>query len=36
MSNAIKLFVSLLQRLGIEADKFASSTGTLKGLEMQG
>jgi hypothetical protein len=30
------LFVSMLQRLGIEADKFASSTGTLKGLEMQG
>lgn len=27
------LFVSMLQRLGIEADKFASSTGTMKGLE---
>lgn len=27
------LFVSMLQRLGIEADKFASSTGTLRGLE---
>ena len=28
------LFVSILQRLGIEADKFATSTGTLDGLEM--
>ena len=28
------LFVTMLQRLGIEADKFASSKGTLKGLEM--
>jgi hypothetical protein len=28
------LYVSLLQRLGIEADKFASSTGTLAGLEV--
>jgi hypothetical protein len=27
------LFVSMLQGLGIEADKFASSTGTLRGLE---
>jgi hypothetical protein len=27
------LFVSLLQRLGIEADRFGSSTGTLTGLE---
>jgi hypothetical protein len=27
------LFVSMLQRSGIEADKFASSTGTLTGLE---
>jgi hypothetical protein len=31
MSN---LYVSMLQRLGIEADKFGSSTGTLTGLEM--
>src|SRR5262249_55421218 len=30
------LFVSLLQRLGIEADKFGSSTGTLTGLETAG
>jgi hypothetical protein len=30
------LYVSMLQRLGIEADKFGSSTGTLTGLEMQG
>lgn len=28
------LFVSMLQRLGLEADKFATSTGTMKGLEM--
>ena len=27
------LFVSMLQRMGIEADKFGSSTGTLTGLE---
>ena len=30
------LFVSLLQRLGVETDKFATSTGTLRGLEMLG
>jgi len=28
------LFVSMLQRFGIETDKFASSTGTMRGLEM--
>jgi hypothetical protein len=28
------LFVSMLQRLGIEADRFASSTGTMRGLEV--
>lgn len=28
------LFVSMLQRMGIEADRFASSTGTMRGLEM--
>jgi hypothetical protein len=28
------LFVSVLQRLGLEADRFASSTGTMRGLEM--
>ena len=28
------LFVSMLQRLGIEADRFGSSTGTLTGLEV--
>lgn len=28
------LYVSMLQRLGIEADRFASSTGTLTGLEL--
>jgi hypothetical protein len=27
------LFVSMLQRMGIEADRFASSTGTARGLE---
>lgn len=30
------LFVSMLQRLGVEADRFASSTGTMRGLEMTG
>jgi hypothetical protein len=30
------LFVSMLQRMGIEAGKFASSSGTLTGLEMRG
>jgi len=28
------LYVSMLQRMGIETDKFASSTGTMRGLEM--
>lgn len=28
------LFVSMLQRMGIEADKFATSTGTMRGLEL--
>ena len=28
------LFVSMLQRLGLETDKFASATGTMRGLEM--
>ena len=28
------LFVSMLQRMGIDDDKFASSTGTMRGLEM--
>lgn len=30
------LYVSMLQRLGIETDKFGTSTGTLTGLEMKG
>ena len=30
------LYVSMLQRLGIEADKFGSSTGSLTGLEISG
>ncbi len=30
------LYVSMLQRLGIEAEQFGSSTGTLAGLEMVG
>jgi hypothetical protein len=30
------LFVSMLQRMGIDTDRFGSSTGTLTGLEMQG
>ena len=28
------LFVSMLQRMGIEATKFASSTGTMRGLDV--
>ena len=28
------LFVSMLQRMGLEVDAFASSTGTMRGLEM--
>ena len=28
------LYVNMIQRMGIEADSFGSSTGTLKGLEM--
>ncbi len=30
------LYVTMLQRLGIEADTFGSSTGTLTGLEVAG
>jgi hypothetical protein len=30
------LYVSMLQRLGVEADRFGSSTGTLTGLEIAG
>lgn len=30
------LYVSMLQRLGVETDKFGTSTGTLTGLEMAG
>ena len=30
------LFVSMLQRLGLPVERFASSTGTLRGLEMRG
>ncbi len=30
------LYVSMLQRMGINADRFGSSTGTLRGLEMVG
>src|ERR1043166_1642749 len=28
------LFVSMLQRMGFKTEKFASSTGTMRGLEM--
>jgi len=28
------LFVSMLQSMGIEADQFASSTGTMTGLDL--
>lgn len=30
------LFTTILQRLGVESDRFATSTGTLTGLEMAG
>jgi hypothetical protein len=30
------LFVSMLQRMGIETEKFASATGTMRGLELKG
>ena len=30
------LFVSVLHRLGIEEDRFASATGTMRGLELKG
>jgi hypothetical protein len=30
------LYVSMLQRLGLETDAFGSSTGTLTGLELPG
>ena len=30
------LYVSMLQRLGLEVDRFASSTGTLTGLDPVG
>ena len=28
------LFVSMLQRMNIETDKFASATGTMRGMEV--
>ena len=28
------LYVSMLQRMGIESERFASSTGTMRGLEL--
>jgi hypothetical protein len=30
------LFVSMLQRMGIESDKFATSTGSMRGLDLKG
>jgi len=30
------LFVSMMQRMGIQSDRFASSTGTMRGLELRG
>ena len=30
------LFVSMLQRIGIQSDRFASSTGTMRGLQFRG
>jgi len=35
-SPAGKLFVSMLQRFGVEANDFGTATGTLNGLELQG
>jgi hypothetical protein len=32
--NLCNLFVSMIQRMGINADKFAGSSGTMRGLEM--
>ena len=32
--NLCNLFVSMIQRMGVNADKFAGSTGTMRGLEM--
>jgi hypothetical protein len=32
--NLVNLMLSMLQRMGIEAEKFASSTGTMRGLDM--
>jgi hypothetical protein len=28
------LFVNVLQRLGLETDRFASSTGTMRGIDV--
>jgi hypothetical protein len=28
------LFVSMLQRMGLDADRFATSTGTMRGLDL--
>jgi len=30
------LYVSMLQRMGVEKDRFSTSTGTMKGLEVRG
>jgi hypothetical protein len=30
------LFVSMLERMGIDAAKFATSTGSMRGLELKG
>jgi hypothetical protein len=30
------MFVSMLQRMALETGKFASSTGTMRGLELAG
>jgi hypothetical protein len=34
--NLATLYVSLLQRMGVPTDKFASATGTMRGLELTG
>jgi hypothetical protein len=30
------LFVSMLQRMGIESDRFASATGSMRGVDLKG
>ena len=34
ITRGLKALVTLLQRMGVETDKFSSGTGTMRGLEM--